>query len=281
MSAYIDDIRHTYDFDSRISPPHAVDDRANFELTLILRLFLHQVNPPSGKSTFRFPDIDGRLWPVLRWNRASWIDFRKRYLKLVSQVWDKAFILIPPAAYNGFVWPNRGKRRNLLCRLGIQVLDSEKEAHATIKVVRLATPTKTAFRSHSGLLDSEDIKLSRTRFRSEGASFTHNIPAHEIGHLLGLPHAGLNNPRCVDDQSGACYGSNLVERMNVMGGGSMLDLSQARPWQVRAPLHVTSTSSKDWKTDWASSEAALRGLEGLKVDESHKVQRPKPGMIDL
>jgi hypothetical protein len=280
---YVADIHHGYDFDSSIDPPYFAEDRVSFEFTIILRIYMEQVNPPDGKNTFSAPDHNGTRWPALRWNRASWIYFTDRYRELVTKVWDRAFILIPPAKYNGFVWPEGGRRRVLLCRLRPKIVDSAKNAHAAIQVVRLATPSKSAFRSNSGLYDNGDVILSKQRFASQGATFLHNTPAHEVGHLLGLWHVGSGNPDCKDEGDAACYGSNLNERMNVMGGGGMLDLSNALPWLARVPEHVPSTKRADWKADWASNEAQLRGRDGLEVDEAHKVQRqaPKPGMIDL
>ena len=281
---YIEDIRHPWDFDSSIDPPYFAEEPTSFEFAIILRVYLEPVNPPDGKSTFMAPDYDGRLWPALRWNNASWIDFQARYSKLVLQVWDKAFILIPPAKYDGFVWPDGGKRRNLLCRLRLKVQDVRDHPHAAIRVVRLAAPDKSHFRSDSGMYTSVDVMPKRRRFEPEGASFLGNTPAHEVGHLLGLWHSGLGDARCAErPESSVCYGSNLTDRMNVMGAGGMLDLSNALPWLSRIPLHVPSTKRPDWKADWASSEAALRGLESLQVDETHKkpYQPPKPGIIDL
>lgn len=282
MPQYIPDIKHSYDFDSSIDPPYFAEDRVNFEFTIIFRLYLAQLNPPAGKRTFMAPDHDGRKWPALAWNQAAWLRFTTAYTKEVLKVWDKAFILIPPAKYNGFVWPEGGRRRNLLCRLRIKLQDTQKNAHAAVQVVRLATPSESFFRSDSALYDSSDVNPTRIRYAPEGASFLHNTPAHEMGHLLGLWDVGAGHEKCTDEGS-ACYGSDLHERMNVMGGGSMLDLENALPWIIRIPQHVESTKRGDWKADWASNEAQLRGLEGFQVDEAHKKPyvAPKPGIIDL
>ncbi len=284
MALYVEDVRRTWEFDSSIDPPYFSEDRIHYDFTIILRIYLKQLNPPPGKNTFRAPDFDGMMWPALRWTRAAWLDFTSRYLKLVLKVWDKAFVLIPPAGYHGFVFPQGGRRRNLMCRLRLKLQDEPDKPHAAVQVVRLATPTQNGFRSDSGQYDSGDVKLKRVRYAPEGASFLHNTPAHEVGHLLGLWDAGVGSQGCsANPHSSACYGSNLHERMNVMGGGGMLDLSNARPWLRRATVHVDSTRESDWKVDWASSEAALRGLEGFQIDEKFKkpYQPPKPGLIDL
>jgi hypothetical protein len=269
------------DFDSKIVPPYVAEDRVRFEFTLILRLYLKQINPPRGKRGFKASDNDGTQWPALAWNGAAWRHFKDRFAELVPKVWDKAFVLIPPAKYDGFVWPEGGRRRNLLCRLRLKILDSPDRAHTTVQVVRLAAPGKSTFRSNSTLLATDDIIQKRHGFSPAGTTFLSNTSAHEVGHLLGMWDVGLGKPQCVDEHSPACYGTDLYERMNVMGAGSMLDLANARPWLRRVPFHATSTDKADWKADWASSEAALRGLDGVKVDEDHKVKPVKPGMIDL
>lgn len=284
MKQYVEDIHHGYDFDSTIDPPYLAEIPTSYELAIILRLYMVPLNPPKGKATYLAPDADGRLWPAMRWNSAAWLHFKERYIKLVLQVWDKAFILIPPKGFNGFVWPDGGERRNLLCRLRVKLQDQPEHAHAMIQLVRLASASTSFFRSDSDLYDSSDVDPQSMRWAPEGVTFTRNTPAHEIGHLLGFYwHVGIKEPGCETNTEGACYGTNLHDRMNVMGAGGMLDLANAKPWLDRVPEHVPSTEKSDWKVTWASSEAQLRGLDGLKVDERFKkpYQAPKPGIIDL
>jgi hypothetical protein len=283
MAKYIEDIRKSYDFDSSIDPPYFAEDRMNFELTIKLRIFMKQMNPPKGVQTFMAQAVDGGRWPAARWNGAAWVHFRKQYVKAVEEVWDKAFILIPPAKYDGFVWPDGGRRRNLLCRLRLKLVDQETQAHAPIRVVRtvLALKGNGGFRSSSTYLDADDVLPSRSRFNPAGASFLQTVAAHEVGHLLGLAHVSADHPACTPVNEAKCYGTNLVDRMNIMGSGNMLDLKNAKPWLDRIAEHVKATDRADWKVDWASSEARLRGLKGLEVDEEHKIQSPEPHLIDL
>lgn len=280
--SFIEDIRSSMDWDSSILKPWFAEDRHHFEYFLILRLYLEQVNHSNGKATFKAPDNDGNEWAALRWNKASWDLFKDKYKQRVKEVWDKAFVLIPPDSYRGFMWPDeKGTRRNLLCRLRISFVDKPEGAHAVIKVVRLANPTAASFRSNTYLYDSDDVNLKPVKWK--GVTYQHNTPAHEVGHLLQLWHFSSGNSGCNDQADHACYGSNLYERMNVMGSGGMLDLSQALPWIRRIPEHVQSTKKDDWKVDWASNEAMLRGMQGMKVEEwaKMKTEPAKPGLIDL
>lgn len=279
---YIEDISHGYDYDSSIDPPYFSEDHDHYDFTIILRLYMEQANPPAGKRTYQAPDHDGNLWPALRWDRASWRHFIERYQSLVLEVWDKAFVLIPPDRCTDFVYPDGGRRRNLLCRLRVKMADSPDHVHAAIRVVRLATPSRSYFRSDSSLYDSGDIERKRIRYAPEGTSFLHNTPAHEVGHLLGLWHIGVGNPQCRAEGDDACYGSNLTERMNIMGGGGMLELTQASLWLKRIREHVPSSNRDEWKADWASPDVMLRGLQGVEIDDAFKQKQQKPkGLIDI
>lgn len=70
-----------------------------------------------------------------------------------------------------------------------------------------------------------------------------------------------------------CYGSNLAERVNIMGVGDQLSLENARPWRERITWH-TGIDPDDWKVDWASGAAMLRGTESFE-------RIPNPSLIDI
>lgn len=70
-----------------------------------------------------------------------------------------------------------------------------------------------------------------------------------------------------------CYGSTLAERVNIMGVGDQLSLDNARPWRERITWH-TGIAPEDWKVDWASGAAMLRGTGSFE-------RIPNPSLIDI
>lgn len=280
---YKEDIVHQMDFDSHIAPPPG--SAGEFEFQIELRILLQQLNPENGKATGIGLDYNKRKFPIRRWNHAAWLRFQDEYVKQVLAVWDNAYILIPPKDYNGFVWPAAGKRRNLRCRLKITLTDSMKYVHAVIKVVQLAA-SSGGFRSDSGSYSSEAIVPKTHHMKSEpGITWKQHTPAHEVGHLLiGELRGHINeySEACqAHPNSDPCYGTDLLQRMNVMGAGDKLNRDQASPWKNRIREHVNPyTKLDDWQVTWASESAQDRGFEGFEMDAARRKKEMTSPLID-
>jgi hypothetical protein len=50
-----------------------------------------------------------------------------------------------------------------------------------------------------------------------------------------------------------------------MGRGNALGLEDASPWLERIATVHTKTRPEDWKVDWASHEAEMRGTDTIKT----------------
>ena len=95
------------------------------------------------------------------------------------------------------------------------------------------------FQSHSGLYDHRDITPVPQAHGSKKK--TH---VHEVGHLLGLPHVGVDGPigigwaKCLinvavggSTNDSVCYGASPEEKRDIMGSGSIIRAWHAAPWQ--------------------------------------------------
>jgi hypothetical protein len=267
MSRYLE-YHKDFDFDSEISPPMPSLGLDNFGITLIMRVYLKKMDPPPGKAVYHMEDADGMKWPVGRWTRAAWDRWTLEYLVQVHETWDEAFTLVPPNAYDGFLWPqSKPVRRNVSCRLYLTLVNNRDEAHATIGVYNVLTSGGEGFRSNSYGYGSQDIKPVKSG--GSGATWEYKTMPHEVGHLLGLPHVNQGDPACrAAPGSGICYGKDLKQKMNVMGHGGTLSLDNAKPWIERIARKHTRTDPASWKAQFASWEVQLRGREKFQQEDA-------------
>jgi hypothetical protein len=285
MPGYVDRY-HANIFDSVIDYKDLTLGIHDYVLTLKLNVFLNEMKPPAGKTTFTAYDSGDGSATAQQWNANEWEHFRKEFKRQSYAAWNYAFVLIPPASYNGFVDPS-GVRRNVQCFLQINLRDRPGIGTHTVDCYSL-TETGGMLRANSGLLTNKDVApTTRTRDHLEpmrlekkdgkmrwsggnpdGKSFAfkQSTIAHEVGHLLGLGHIADHTAACKHSgpNSSRCYGLFLKESMNIMGGGDALSIKNSTPWRERITKHARPTEIPDWKVDFATSEARLRGLWSLR-----------------
>lgn len=241
-------------FDSELNP-NPVNATTNAELTLILRVYLQQV-PPGPIN-----DTDGNQFTARAWTANAWQHWTQRYKRESEQFWSGKFWLVTPNHFSELDWPSTGRcaathRPNIWCRLRIDVVNSAANSHTQIRVARLQVPqgqtfNAATFRSHAQLYDDHDLGTAVFAFGNH--RYYHRTFVHEVGHSLGLPHIGVTtgNPACAaagNNNAAVCYGTNHVERQNIMGFGQQLSLNEATPWLRRIARH-TNTRQADWRAE--------------------------------
>lgn len=158
------------------------------------------------------------------------------------------------------------RRPNLNCRFRLQLVDSQSAAHKTIDVyyithrrsggqwIRTRPGRLTRFRSDDSTYSSSDLMEEEMEFERHRITFQTHI--HEIGHAIGLEHAGVprREPQCIQaiatsvDRSNdmLCYGTTLESASDVMGMGRNLSWHDALPWRYAVERH-TGVSQHRWE----------------------------------
>jgi hypothetical protein len=162
--------------------------------------------------------------------------------------------------------------RPIACRFKLQLVTDVGQPHHHVDVFYFTPtdgtiPTNISMRSQSNQMDIYDILLTTGTNQS--------VIAHEVGHLLGLPHIGVStgNEDCMlamknDPVNGhasqVCYiakGTGVERDNNIMGNGSVMDARNADPWQ-KALLEMTGVPTNYWDISLVKQTANSTGIYG-------------------
>jgi hypothetical protein len=175
--------------------------------------------------------------------------------------------------------PDSGLARPAInCRFRLQVVSHLEPRHTGVRVAylkRVEGAPQDRFRAHSRLNSQQDLEVvTQTLKTGDGQHIRlRQRPfLHEIGHLMGQPHAGQATPfeqaapACAtqmakNPQNGSnsdpCYGVTEDALANIMGGGEVLSPRNALPWQM-VMAHLTRTSPAAWPVSMRSVAAQVR-----------------------
>lgn len=231
-------------FDSELGPPRRQDNAS--DLTLVVKLHLRRIDPPHGQRVRRVW-INGRRHRTIAWDDAYWRSYQARFARMCEMIWNDNLYLTPPGlpadVHRALVFQGTGaspKPPYVRCQLDVQITEQRSASHASLACYNLPEDERNV-RSFIGSSPGRDTGVMCNRdiyleFHHDGGHdrFFSTV-AHEIGHVLGLPH-----PVCGGNQS-RCYGTaNTPAYGEVMGFGTNVTTRQATPWLNRIRAHVGS-----------------------------------------
>lgn len=224
-------------FDADINPS-VRNATTNADLTLYIRINFQKIEPTAASNTYN--DADGTAVPIRAWRPGEFETFKRTFLGQCRRAWHGKFWLKTPASYSSLNWPARNAthRCNLYCRFDISEQANANGAHAVIPVVRVSG--NNTFRSHMLLYSNLDTRRERL---VRGSHFV--TTAHEIGHLIGLDHPGINLATCATGNEQPCYAAADGTATGVMGMGSRIFDRHAQPWK-KAAAALTGVAEANW-----------------------------------
>jgi hypothetical protein len=223
-----------------------VNGTTNAELTIYLKVWFEPVPSNVGK----VKDCDGNEFAVRDWTPAmDFPDWCRRVTAAANKTWDNKLILSLPERYDGMDWQGPGGtwRPQVRCRFVFLIGDS-KYYHCRVGVVVTEPhPQGLEFRSHSRLWEHViAYEMESSSMFSPHGRITQVSAAHEVGHLLGIPHIGklTTVKNCTAFTNGndlACYGKdepNPSLANNIMGLGMQVTEFNGRPWKQELCKHA-------------------------------------------
>jgi hypothetical protein len=223
-----------------------VNDTTNAELTIYLKVWFVQVPSTVGK----VKDTNGNEFAVRDWTpEMDFPGWCRRVTDAVNKTWDNKLILSLPEKYDGMDWAGSGGvwRPQIRCRFVFLVGDPSYYHCRVQVVVSEPHPEGLDFRSHSRLWEHViAYEMESSSMFSPAGMITQVTAAHEVGHLMGLPHIGKltavkNCTMWTDGNELACYGKddpNPSLTHNIMGLGMNVTEFNGRPWKQELCKHV-------------------------------------------
>lgn len=273
-------------FNSALSKAN-VTPGSNATLTIYLRLQLIERNAKDVNQLRKTPPAPDLLrdWPPGQFRL-----FKEAVKSKSEGFWDKRFCLVNQADVSTLdvKLGSTTIRPNVDCRFEVVWAESTASAHQVIncfypspskEISKHVNPSSDGVgvgqfsvdlveNSPNSLPDAnkclkvlgDPLKPGelKTEYVSCPMNFDHLGVAHEIGHLLGLPHVGIarrshaclqamqDNPE-VGGNARVCYiGDNSKDASNIMGIGNQVAGWNAMPWLTRLFQH-TGIGPHAWK----------------------------------
>ncbi len=289
-------LQSKYQIDPNVAPTRLTSElsmspasaTSNAQLTIRLKMYMVPETPQSLRA-IQAPaaDVTGNpicylplyapdnktiqnLVRVAPWDPGVFKVYCETVKKLATDFWDKTgIVLIPPRDYRGLDWPpkNPTHQANVDCRFQIDWASGYGDADFVFNCTLVAQPGDTSVLPSFagggfGRLDSMDLVpawYARAVTGYVGPAYpaqNQNAIWHEFGHILGLPHIGVQTLHAPCFFQGApimggnfqlCYEGNTEEEtQNIMGMGNGVSTRNSLPWLYRAFMH-TNSHIMDWR----------------------------------